>query len=243
MPKTAIDYSNTIIYKLINYDCPENVYVGSTTNWTKRKQSHKHGATNSKYKGYNGKVYKIIRENGGWESWNMIEIKRFACANKRDAEAEEDKIMQELKANMNSCRSYVTKTDIKDYMKQYADDNKETIMEYKKNYYHENKKIIKVKQKKYCELNKTKMSENKKAYYESHKEGIKQYNDAYREANKDAIKDKKKLYIEVNKEAIKEKKAIKYTCECGLTCCKDHKARHERSKKHINYLNSLELNE
>ena len=36
------NYQNTIIYKLINYDCPEHVYVGSTTNWVKRKQHHKH---------------------------------------------------------------------------------------------------------------------------------------------------------------------------------------------------------
>jgi len=35
------DYAKTIIYKLINYDYPDLVYVGSTTNFTKRKQGHK----------------------------------------------------------------------------------------------------------------------------------------------------------------------------------------------------------
>ena len=41
------DYSKTIIYKLINYDYPELVYVGSTTNFTKRKQQHKCGCSNN----------------------------------------------------------------------------------------------------------------------------------------------------------------------------------------------------
>ena len=31
------DYAKTVIYKLINYDYPDLVYVGSTTKFTKRK--------------------------------------------------------------------------------------------------------------------------------------------------------------------------------------------------------------
>jgi predicted GIY-YIG superfamily endonuclease len=44
------DYAKTIIYKLINYDYPELVYVGSTTNFTKRKQKHKVSCLNEKNK-------------------------------------------------------------------------------------------------------------------------------------------------------------------------------------------------
>ena len=39
MPKVPIDYSNTIIYKLVNkedYD-NANVYIGSTANFTQRR--------------------------------------------------------------------------------------------------------------------------------------------------------------------------------------------------------------
>ena len=113
------NYQNTIIYKLINYDCPENVYVGSTTNWVKRKQYHKNSAINSIC---NHKKYVIIRETGGWENWNMIKISDFPCNNKREAEKEEDKYMLELKANMNSRRSYRTN-------KQYNEDNQEMFKE------------------------------------------------------------------------------------------------------------------
>ena len=110
MPKHAINYANTIIYKLVNYNCPENVYVGSTTNWTKRKYMHKYSSENTKYI---QKVYNVIREHGGWAAWNMIEIKKYPCANKREAEMEEDKIMRHIKANMNSCVPYLTEKDLK----------------------------------------------------------------------------------------------------------------------------------
>ena len=66
------DYAKTIIYKLINYDYPDLVYVGSTTNFTKRKQKHKESCLNEKSKKHNLKVYTNIRENDGWENWSMI---------------------------------------------------------------------------------------------------------------------------------------------------------------------------
>jgi hypothetical protein len=50
----------------------------------------------------------MIRENGGWEMFNMIEIKKFSCDTKREAEAEEDKVMRELKATMNMIRAFVS---------------------------------------------------------------------------------------------------------------------------------------
>ena len=43
----------------------------------------------------------MMRQNGGWSCFRMIQIKKFPCDNKREAEAEEDRIMMELKANMN----------------------------------------------------------------------------------------------------------------------------------------------
>lgn len=63
----------------------------------------------------------------------------------------------------------------------------------------------------------------KKEYYEAHKEEISKY---YKER-----------YGE-NKEEINEKKKVKYTCECGSTLTLQHKARHEKSQKHIDYINS-----
>ena len=76
MPKTPIDYSKTIIYKLVHKEDYDNVnvYVGSTTDFIKRKNQHKNSCINEKQKGYNEKKYQYIRDNGGWNEWNMIEI-------------------------------------------------------------------------------------------------------------------------------------------------------------------------
>ena len=46
----------------------------------------------------------------------MIQIKEFPCENKRQAEAEEDRIMMEMKASMNGHRASRTP-------KQYQEDN------------------------------------------------------------------------------------------------------------------------
>jgi predicted GIY-YIG superfamily endonuclease len=43
MPRTPIDYSKTIIYKLIKNEDYDNthIYIGSTTDFTRRKNEHK----------------------------------------------------------------------------------------------------------------------------------------------------------------------------------------------------------
>ena len=121
MPRTSIDYSNTIIYKIQHNDKDELIYVGHTTDFTKRKSSHKLITRSEKDKAYNRQLYKMIRDNGGWESFKMIEIKTFACTNKREAEAEEDKVMRELKATMNMVRAFRTAEDVKEDARIYRE--------------------------------------------------------------------------------------------------------------------------
>jgi len=151
------DYAKTIIYKLINYDYPELVYVGSTTNFTNRKRHHKCNCQNEKTKVYNLKVYVNIRENGGWENWNMIKICDYPCENRREAELKEDEYMTELKASMNSHRASRTQ-------KQYREDNKEKIQQYRE----DNRE----KKKEYRDNNKEKIQEYGKEYYETNKNTI-----------------------------------------------------------------------
>jgi len=68
----------------------------------------------------------------------------------------------------------------------------------------------------------------------------KQCSKAYREKNKDLIKEKKKVYHEKKKDFINEKAKQKYTCPCGSCLRISDKVRHERTKKHQDYLKSLE---
>ncbi len=121
MPRIAIDYTNTIIYKIQHTDKEELIYVGHTTDFTKRKSAHKLITRSEKNKAYNRNLYKMIRDNGGWESFNMIEIKKFSCTNKREAEAEEDKVMREYKATMNMIRAFRTTEDTKEDARIYRE--------------------------------------------------------------------------------------------------------------------------
>jgi hypothetical protein len=87
MPKDNVDYSNTIIYKITCKDQKiKYIYVGHTTNFIQRKYKHKINSINFKNK---LNLYKIIRENGGWENWEMSEIAKYQCKNSIEAKAKE----------------------------------------------------------------------------------------------------------------------------------------------------------
>ena len=124
MPITPIDCSKTIIYKIQPNEKPELLYIGSTTNFKIRKTQHKLICNKGTSKGYNFLVYKMIRNNGGWDNFTMIQIKEFPCNNIRESEAEEYRLMHELKASLN-VHKYTG-----DCRKEYYKDNKERIREY-----------------------------------------------------------------------------------------------------------------
>ena len=107
MPKDIIDYSNTIIYKIYcNDDSITDVYVGHTTNFYVRKYQHKNACNALKH---NYKIYKTIRENGGWNNWNMVEIANYNCKNSTEARIKEQQHYEELKPSLNCCSPYATK--------------------------------------------------------------------------------------------------------------------------------------
>lgn len=146
MPKVAIDYSKTQMYKLkhiADYD-NKNIYIGHTINWIQRKSQHKCNCNNEKSKEYNQNKYQNIRKNGGWEEWEMIWIEDYPCNNKREAEAREEYWRSELKATLNTIRSFRTKEEKKEYLKVYRENNKDKIKEVDK-LYRENKKLLVVK--------------------------------------------------------------------------------------------------
>ena len=55
----------------------------------------------------------MIRENGGWEMFRMIEIEKYPCNDKRKAEKRECEVMKELKACMNMMKSYISEEEKK----------------------------------------------------------------------------------------------------------------------------------
>jgi len=174
MPKLPIDYSKTLIYKIEHIQDDNLLYVGHTTNWDKRKCKHKNAC--------NLKLCQMIRENGGWEMFQLIEVEKYPCNDKREAERRENEIMKELKATMNMKKSFLTAEESIESDKQYRENNKDKIKEYYEN-------------------NEEKISEGKKENYEKNKEKMKERDKQYRENNKDKIKE----YYENNKEKFKER--------------------------------------
>jgi len=107
MPKTEIDYSNTIIYKITcKNPAITDVYVGHTTNFVQRKHAHKQGCLNEQAPNYTCKLYEVIRANGGWTNWKMEIINYFNCADHYAARKKEQEYFTELKATLNSIEPF-----------------------------------------------------------------------------------------------------------------------------------------
>ena len=103
MPKLNIDYSNTIIYKIFCKDPNvKDLYVGHTTNFVQRKHAHKQNCMNSKSPCYNIKLYKIIRDNSGWDNWVMEIVNFFNCNDSYEARKKEQEYFLLLNATLNS---------------------------------------------------------------------------------------------------------------------------------------------
>ena len=213
MPILQMDYSKCCIYKIEHVDDESLVYVGHTTSFNMRKTEHKNSCYNEKGKQYNLKVYQMIRENGGWDMFKMIEVEKYPCNDKREAERRENEVMKELKANMNTNRCFLTEEDSKKLKKEYYKRNKPKILEYKKEY---------------RENNKPKIQEKNKEYRESHKTKIQEY----REFNKPKMQE----YHKNNKAKIN----ARIKCECGCDVIKRNLKRHQSTKKHLDIIKNID---
>jgi hypothetical protein len=139
----ARDYSKTVMYKLVCKDTNvSEIYVGHTTNVKKRRSHH---MDNSKYinrKNYNLKVYQYIRENGGWNNWDMIIFEDYPCNDIFEATKREGYWIKELQANLNCKIAGRTKSE---WQKENRENNKEKEKEKKKQYYEKIKEKTKEK--------------------------------------------------------------------------------------------------
>jgi hypothetical protein len=121
MPRLPKDYSKNLIYKIVCNDLSiKECYVGHTTDFTRRKQSHKSKCHNEKGIHYNLKVYKTIRENGGWINFSMIEIEKYPCKDDNEARAKEREWFERLNSSLNTFYPVRSKQE-------YYEDHKEKI--------------------------------------------------------------------------------------------------------------------
>jgi hypothetical protein len=124
-------------YKIVSID--ENIkdcYVGKTLDFKRRIIDHKNHCNNENRKEYNYKLYKFIRENGGINNWNFIEIETNEY-NDKDSSFRERYWIEEFNATLNIVIPSRTQ-------KEYEESEK--IKEKRKDYYYKNIEIINDKQ-------------------------------------------------------------------------------------------------
>lgn len=230
-----MSYQNTIIYKIVcNNQNITECYVGHTTNYTKRKSTHKQRC----YNGDTAKLYNFIRENGGWSEFSMIIVEKFSCNDKIEACIRERLWFEKLNSNLNTNIPHKTEeesqliTKVKkqntyqenkeaiikrakehyeknkdktlERVKEYAKENKDKIKDYKKDYYEANKQEIAEKSKKHYDDNKELFAERHHKWYEENKEKEKARVKEYNEQNKEKISQRQKEYWNGNKDKLKE---------------------------------------
>ena len=169
MPKKEVDYSQTIIYKIVCNDLNiKDCYVGHTTDFIKRKNYHKNSCLKEKDSHYNLYVYQIIRANGNWNNWTMIEIEKYPCKDGNEARAKERFWYEELKATLNSIKPLETKEEAiirhQEHNKKWIEEHKEERTEYEQKYH-----------KTYYQKNKENLNKINKQYNQEHEEEIKKY--------------------------------------------------------------------
>jgi len=101
MPKNQIDYSKCVIYRIVCNDINiKECYVGHTTNLAKRSYGHKIDYRHQRDR----KVYRFIREHGGFENWSVIQIEEYPCDTYDDALMRERYWIEYYKATLNSAQ-------------------------------------------------------------------------------------------------------------------------------------------
>ena len=160
MPKKPMDYSKACVYKICCKNIAiKDVYVGSTTNLHKRRSAHKGACNRPDNKGHNIPVYQFIRNNGGWDNWEVIKIEDCPCECDEDLRLRERRWLETLEATLNSVNPF---TGI-------VAENQE---EYDKGYYQEHKARIAARHKVYGQEHREEILANKKAHYQDHKPEI-----------------------------------------------------------------------
>lgn len=187
MPKSSIDYSNTIIYMIVCLDVLiTDVYVGHTTNFTIRKNKHKSTCTNVNDKHHHLYVYQFIREHGGWDNWDMILLENINCNDVQEARQHERRWIETKQATLNKNVPNRSHSEYKkiynltyhltpqhiEYKQNYRDTHKEQTHETWVKYFNENKDKIHEQRKQYRLENKDKIAKGYKIWYEKNKDKI-----------------------------------------------------------------------
>ena len=132
---------NTGIIYIIKCKDPKikQCYIGSTTNFNKRKVKHKSNCNNKNSTKYNYKVYKFIRENDNFDNFYFEILQdEIEFNHRKELEIIERFHIEDIGFNLTLNTIIPTRTSeeyMKEYYKEYYLLNKDKIKKQKKEYY------------------------------------------------------------------------------------------------------------
>ena len=205
-------YNESIIYEITcNDPLITDSYVGSTTDYKTRIRKHKQSCNNEKHSNYNLKLYKFMRENGGFENFTFKILEEVNCENKNELLLTERYFIETLKSSLNVEIPSRTKEE-------YKQQNKENKKQLDKKYREKNKDKIK----QYRIDNRDKIREQQK---QNRLENIEKYREI----------DKK------NYEKNREKRLEKVSCDiCSCIVNREYLIKHKRSLKCMKFQKLIE---
>jgi len=101
------DFSKSVIYHIRHMESKEVVYVGSTTNFPQRKRMHKYSCNNEEGKDFRTPIYCHIRNNGGFDCFEVIPIKSLKLENKTELLIAEQEEMDKHRTLANGQKAYI----------------------------------------------------------------------------------------------------------------------------------------
>jgi hypothetical protein len=114
---------NGIIYRIYCKDINiKECYIGSSGNYEKRLKSHLQRLLNENDKEYNKKIYKFIRDNGGFEKFDFEILETITSCNKELLHKKENEFMEKYEYNLNEINAPTYKSK-KEYDKIYNSKN------------------------------------------------------------------------------------------------------------------------
>lgn len=154
-----------LFYRISCFD--KNVtdcYIGSTTDITKRRYTHKCMCVNMKYNHMLKKLYEAINAHGGWNNWAMNVIDKKVCS-KVEARIHETKLMDEHNSTLNKNRAFITKEETLELQKKWCIEHKEQKSLKEKEWHEKHPDYMK----NWREKNRERMRTHAKNYYQKKK--------------------------------------------------------------------------
>ena len=98
------------IYRIQDNNNPDQFYIGSTLNLSRRKSHHKKNVRNKVGKLYWCKLYVYIRNNGGWDSFTFSKTHEIDINVLSEGTCFEQSIIDELNPPLNSIKASLNKS-------------------------------------------------------------------------------------------------------------------------------------